>query len=58
MSELKPTACEEVLIASLSPDQLALEGLGKAVEIKQEELTGFPHGLRLLDPPELGWERV
>jgi hypothetical protein len=52
------TLCEEVLVDSLCPDQLALEGLGKAVEIKQEKLPGFPHGLRLCDPPELGWERT
>lgn len=23
----------------------------------QEELPDFPHGLRLCDPPELGWTR-
>lgn len=52
------TLCEEVLIDSLCPDQLVLEGLGKVVEFKQEPLPGFPHGLRLCDPVELGWERT
>lgn len=40
-------------------EQLAFEvGRVAVPKPKQEELPGFPHGLRLCDPPELGWERI
>lgn len=52
------TLCEEVLVDTINPDQLVLEGLDKAVHYKQEMLPGFPADLRLCDPPELGWEQA
>ena len=43
-------------------EQLTLEIGGVAISetappaAPQEQLPGFPHGLQLCDPPELGWE--